>query len=148
MSDTTARWKHYHLEATYVGDRSSPFDPDNMHINIIKITNERSGNFAHYEIWGTDDDPRVNTERLLIYKFFGLLQTALLGALDPLNFCRAMGLPPDNELISRPKFEACRATTKAMFSILTENIHDIMREMIAQGLALPGPKISLSGKNP
>ena len=143
-----ARWKHYRLESTYAGDKSSPFDPDNKHINIIKITNERSKNFAHYEVWGTDEDPKIDTEKLLIYKSFGLLQTALIGALDPLNFCKAMGLPPDDELISRPKFEACRATTKAMFMLLTENINDIMHEMIAQGIATPGPKISLNGTKP
>jgi len=148
MSDTKARWKNYKLESTYIGDKSSPFDPNNKHINIIKITNEKNGNFAHYEVWGTTDDPVISTEKQLIFKFFSLLQTALLGSLDPLNFCKAMGLPPENQLISEPKFLACRATTKAIFAMLTENIHDIMREMIGQGLAMPGPKISLNGKAP
>jgi len=128
------KYGKYKLKFTYRGGKASPFDSTNKNNFVVTITNDESGNFCHVDYW---DKVEMIDEKRGAEAFVKILQTSMIGMLNPLQFCAMMDLDPEDELRAKPKFEACRAVTEQVAPVVTEDYRLIFDRMARkQGLEI------------
>jgi len=135
----TYSYGRYKLTFTYKGDEGSPFLASNTNNYVVKVEDTKSKKFCHVNYWGKSKEM---SEKIGAEAFIMLMQTALIGAQEPMVFCEMMHLNPEFEESSRPKFEACRDVTEKLVHVVNEDYRDVMGRLARKnGLQLARRKV-------
>ena len=135
MSNTYS-YGRYKLTFHYKGDKGSPFKPSNENNFVVKLEDTKCGRFCHVDYWTTEKQTEL-TEKQGAEALVRIIQTALIGAQDPMVFSEMMGLDHRFEESVRPKFEHCRNITEAVVNVIREDFRDVMNRLaVKNGLEI------------
>ena len=115
----------YTVRVNYLGDKPSPFDPQNMNNHAITIRN-RNHDQVTINYWGATS---IKNEGDATRAFRALVHTAAIGAMPPDAFCALLGIHT-LEISAEKKFLAAREITQQMVDVVKEDWLALMRRLV------------------
>lgn len=113
----TASINDYSIKVFYDGSRRSPLDPKNYNCNVVTVKNNKTGTTQHLVLWR----PRVTDESGVLFVFYCLLQSCMLGALDPAACAVFLGVEdPETNEDFRVLFHNHRTTAARLSPIIND----------------------------
>ena len=90
-----AKFKGLAVTCVYHGDSTNALAPDNHHRHAIKIQWLDKKTSCVVPYWPPEAQGKITTVKQVLIALYKILNASLVGALDPLDFCRVMGLNPE-----------------------------------------------------